>query len=142
MRISPALRIGLLLASSFPFAECSPEPISAPADESSLGGGTILTTFNRLTLSRGERSSFHAALSPAAAIACRAAPENGGPASARRHGVRAGLARCGVPRACAGLEVRQPGGEQPQRREVRAEVVDELDAGVVGEVAQHRGADP
>ena len=62
MRISPALRIGLLLASSFPFAGCSPEPISAPADESSLVGGTILTTFDQLTLSRGERSSFHAAL--------------------------------------------------------------------------------
>ena len=62
MRISLALRIGLLVATSFPFAGCSPEPISAPADESSLVGGTILTTFDRLTLARGERSSFHAAL--------------------------------------------------------------------------------
>jgi hypothetical protein len=62
MRTSLALRIGLLVASSFPFAGCSPEPISAPADESSAVGGRILTTFDRLTLSRGDRSSFRAAL--------------------------------------------------------------------------------
>jgi hypothetical protein len=62
MRISFALRIGLLVASPFSFAGCSPEPTSPPADESSVVGGTILTTFDRLTLSRGERSSFHAVL--------------------------------------------------------------------------------
>lgn len=62
MRMSFASQIGLLVASSFSYAGCSPEPISGSAAESSVAGGTILTTFDRLTLSRGERSSFGAVL--------------------------------------------------------------------------------
>jgi hypothetical protein len=41
---------------------CSPDPVSPPASERSPAGATILTSFDRLTLSRGESSSFHASL--------------------------------------------------------------------------------
>jgi hypothetical protein len=43
-------------------ASCSPDPVSPPASERSPAGATILTSFDRLTLSRGESSSFRASL--------------------------------------------------------------------------------
>ncbi|MEP7226451.1 MAG: hypothetical protein ABI785_03745 [Gemmatimonadales bacterium] len=43
-------------------AGCSPDPISAPTSEQSPATAAILTTFDRLTLARGESSSFRASL--------------------------------------------------------------------------------
>ena len=40
-----------------------------------------------------------------------------------------------------GLEVGQEAGEEAQRRQVRADLIDEGDVGVVGQPAEHRGAD-
>ena len=41
---------------------CSPDRISAPTSEQSPAGAAILTSFDRLTLSRGESLSFRASL--------------------------------------------------------------------------------
>jgi hypothetical protein len=57
---SPTL-FGVLAALSLATG-CSPDPVSPPATERSSQGATILTSFDRLTLSRGESSSFRASL--------------------------------------------------------------------------------
>jgi hypothetical protein len=57
---SPTL-LGVLAAFSLT-AGCSPDPVSPPASERSSAGAAILTSFDRLTLSRGESSSFRASL--------------------------------------------------------------------------------
>jgi hypothetical protein len=49
-------------ALSLSLAACSSEPIAGPAAQDPLTGGAILTTFDRLTLARGGRSSFRASL--------------------------------------------------------------------------------
>lgn len=59
MRISPSQIVAAL---SLSLAACSAQPISGPPAEGAVVGGTILTTFDRLTLARGERSSFRASL--------------------------------------------------------------------------------
>ncbi len=56
---SPTL---LILAALSLTVGCSPDPVSPPASERSPANATILTSFDRLTLSRGESSSFRAAL--------------------------------------------------------------------------------
>ena len=61
MRSSSPTLLGVLAALSLT-AGCSPDPISPPASERSPAGATILTSFDRLTLSRGESSSFRASL--------------------------------------------------------------------------------
>ena len=43
-------------------AGCSPDPASPPSTERSTADARILTSFDRLTLSRGQWSSFRAAL--------------------------------------------------------------------------------
>jgi hypothetical protein len=52
----------IVAAVSLSLAACSAEPIAGPAAQSPVAGGTILTTFDRLTLARGERSSFRASV--------------------------------------------------------------------------------
>ena len=61
MRSSAATVLGVL-AALWLAAGCSPDPISPPASEGSLAAATILTSFDRLTLSRGESSTFRASL--------------------------------------------------------------------------------
>ena len=61
MRSSPPTLLGALVTVSLTMG-CSPDPVSPPASERSPAGATILTSFDRLTLSRGESSSFHASL--------------------------------------------------------------------------------
>ena len=61
MRWSSPTLLGVLAALSLT-AGCSPDPVSPPASERSSAGATILTSFDRLTLSRGESSSFRASL--------------------------------------------------------------------------------
>ena len=60
MRLPSPILIWVLASSSL--AACSTEPNAPPAAGSPAAGGTILTSFDRLTLSRGERSSFMASL--------------------------------------------------------------------------------
>ena len=57
---SPTL-LGVLAALSLT-AGCSPDPVSPPASERSRARPTILTSFDRLMLSRGESSSFRASI--------------------------------------------------------------------------------
>jgi hypothetical protein len=57
---SPAL-IGVL-AASLALAACAPEPVSPPDTERTEATGGILTSFDRLTLARGEGASFRAAV--------------------------------------------------------------------------------
>ena len=61
MRSSCPTLFGVLAALSLT-AGCSPDPVSPPASERSPADATILTSFDRLTLSRGESSSFRASL--------------------------------------------------------------------------------
>ena len=61
MRSSPQSLLGVL-AVVLLIAGCSPDPVSPPAGERSPAVATILTSFDRLTLSRGESSSFRASL--------------------------------------------------------------------------------
>jgi len=60
MRSSSPTLLGVLAALSLT-AGCSPDPVSPPAGGRSPAGAAILTSFDRLTLSRGE-SSFRASL--------------------------------------------------------------------------------
>jgi hypothetical protein len=61
MRSSSPTLLGVIAALSLS-AGCSPDPVAPPAGERSPAGATILTSFDRLTLSRGESSSFRASL--------------------------------------------------------------------------------
>jgi hypothetical protein len=61
MRSSSPTLLGVLAALSLT-AGCSPDPVSPPAGERSPAAAAILTSFDRLTLSRGESSSFRASL--------------------------------------------------------------------------------
>jgi hypothetical protein len=61
MRPSSPTLLGVLAALSLT-AGCSPDPVSPPASERSPAGTAILTSFDLLTLSRGESSSFRASL--------------------------------------------------------------------------------
>jgi hypothetical protein len=61
MRSSSPTLLGVLAALSLT-AGCSPDTVSPPATERSPAGAAILTSFDRLTLSRGESSSFRASL--------------------------------------------------------------------------------
>jgi hypothetical protein len=72
MRSSSPLLIGVFASVSLSLAACSAEPTAPPAAESSPTGGSILTSFDRLMLSRGERSSFGASLVAAGARASSA----------------------------------------------------------------------
>ena len=51
----------IVAALSLSLAACSAEPLAGPP-QGTVTGGTILTTFDRLTLARGERSSFRASV--------------------------------------------------------------------------------
>jgi hypothetical protein len=51
-----------VLAGSLAVAACAPEPISPPDTERTAGPAGILTSFDRLTLARGEGASFRAAV--------------------------------------------------------------------------------
>jgi hypothetical protein len=62
MRSPSPILIGVLASVSLTLTACSAEPTAPPAAESSMSGGAILTSFDRLTLSRGGRSSFRASL--------------------------------------------------------------------------------
>mgnify|MGYP001492372093 CR=1 FL=1 len=57
----PAL-LGAVVTFSIAIAGCSADPAAPPATERAASGGSILTSFDRLTLARGERSSFRASL--------------------------------------------------------------------------------
>jgi hypothetical protein len=61
MRSSSPTLLRVLAALSLT-AGCSPDPVSPPASERLPAGAAILTSFDRLTLSRGESSSFRASL--------------------------------------------------------------------------------
>ena len=61
MRSSSPSLLGVLAALSLT-GGCSPDPVSPPASERSPESAAILTSFDRLTLSRGESSSFRASL--------------------------------------------------------------------------------
>ena len=61
MRSSLPTLIGVL-AVSLALAACAPEPISPPDTERAAGPAGILTSFDRLTLARGEGASFRAAV--------------------------------------------------------------------------------
>jgi hypothetical protein len=61
MRSTSPTLLGVFVALSLT-AGCSPDTLSPPASERSPAAATILTSFDRLTLSRGESSSFRAAL--------------------------------------------------------------------------------
>ena len=61
MRSSSPTLLGVLAALSLT-AGCSPDPISAPTSEPSPAGAAILTSFDRLTLSRGASLTFRASL--------------------------------------------------------------------------------
>ena len=62
MRSPTPILVGVLASWSLSLAACSTEPSAPPAAESPAAGGAILTSFDRLTLARGERSSFRASL--------------------------------------------------------------------------------
>ena len=62
MRLSSPRPIALFAALSLSLAGCSADNLAQPATESPASAGTILTSFDRLTLSRGARSSFRASL--------------------------------------------------------------------------------
>ena len=57
----PALT-GVLAAFSVVVGGCSADPVAPPATERAASGGVILTSFDQLTLARGEHSSFRASL--------------------------------------------------------------------------------
>ncbi|MEA2712713.1 MAG: hypothetical protein QOK27_674 [Gemmatimonadales bacterium] len=61
MRSFPPTLLAVLAAVSLT-AGCSPDPVSPPATDRSPAGAAILTSFDRLTLSRGESSSFRASV--------------------------------------------------------------------------------
>jgi len=54
--------MGVLAASAFALAGCSADPVTPPATERTPAGTAILTSFDRLTLSPGQSSSFRASL--------------------------------------------------------------------------------
>jgi hypothetical protein len=58
---SPTL-VGVLAALSLSILGCSADQTAPPATEHGMSGGAILTSFDRLTLSRGEGSSFRASV--------------------------------------------------------------------------------
>ncbi|MFL5403491.1 MAG: hypothetical protein ACJ8BF_11810 [Gemmatimonadales bacterium] len=61
MRSSSQTLLGVLAALSL-VGGCSPDPVSPPNTERGTSGTSILTSFDRLTLSRGQSSSFRASL--------------------------------------------------------------------------------
>jgi hypothetical protein len=61
MRSTSSTLLGVFVALSLTTG-CSPDPVSPPASERSPEAATILTSFDRLMLSRGESSSFRASL--------------------------------------------------------------------------------
>jgi hypothetical protein len=62
MRSPSPILLRVFAAVSLTLTACSAEPTAPPAAETSMSGGAILTSFDRLTLSRGGRSSFRASL--------------------------------------------------------------------------------
>jgi hypothetical protein len=61
MRLSAPTLLGVVAALSL-VAGCSPESVSPPASERSTASTGILTSFDRLTLSKGQSASFRASL--------------------------------------------------------------------------------
>jgi hypothetical protein len=67
---SPLKGLISLVALPMAMAACSAEPVAPPAQNDSPAGATILTSFDRLTLAPGNRTSFRASLvSPGARLA-------------------------------------------------------------------------
>lgn len=62
MPLSSPRSIAAFAALSLCFGGCSADNPVQPTIETPVSGGAILTSFDRLTLSRGERSSFGASL--------------------------------------------------------------------------------
>jgi hypothetical protein len=62
MRPPSAILSRVFASLSLSLVACSAEPTAPPASQSAVSGGSILTSFDRLTLARGERSSFRASL--------------------------------------------------------------------------------
>lgn len=62
MRSSLPGLLGALATFSIAIAGCSADPVAPIAVDLPVSGGTILTSFDQLTLARGERSSFRASL--------------------------------------------------------------------------------
>ena len=61
MGLSSSTLLRVIAALSLTSA-CAPEAVSAPATDRSPAGPAILTSFDRITLAKGERSSFRASL--------------------------------------------------------------------------------
>ena len=96
MRSPSPILIGVFASVSLSLAACSGEPTAPPAAESLVSGGSILTSFDRLMIFRGERSSFRASL-----VGAGAQPSSAGLAFVSR---AASVARVSAARGRAQVE--------------------------------------